>query len=1451
MATEQNNIHINSFTKGMNTDTSYDMIGNEQYVFGKNIRITANALLQGVIDSNCKEGIVTPVPDGQDGHGEAGMGEYKEVLAVASIGNIGAIIVNKETNWEIYRIDCSNDVLTFTKIFTSDKPTTKHRFSVILNKELEDCIKLYIADGEDEILTINIHSSKDEYNLSLSSVDDLINNMYYPVEQIMINQKISGTLKTGQVQYTYRFYNKYGISSKLAPLTSKIQVIDSSRAKENGNAEDTQTSVGFQLLIPTDDIARSLFNHIQVYRLEYVKPNTDSNIYLIYDAEMNAIDNIKLNDTGLDPIQELSIDEFSALNSMDIVPQCLEQNQGYLFAANINDKTMYRVPNSEFDPKAYQFNYYNKILLYEDSDTIYQNNPKSYNNVSEVEDGYDLNIYVDMTKEPSEFNMTSKCCQDKDGYLGGSGKNVSWRFITTHIQLDYASERLIPDYGKNSKCDIYYIKQRSNGELYEVKSSYDTDDVFSDHNICSPETLSYNDIFTSSSFRSLKRDEVYRYGIVLYDNYGRRSDVQWIADIRTPAQYEFSHVICSNDVYYAVPIGIQFDVKVPDGVSSYQIVRCAKTASYSRNLMQCAVTRPVKQILYSSSSTTRKYSPYYPTALLMASPQVVSSNQDWKKFVLTDDGIDFTTYSTDDYIFYKEGGLSSDATTDILGGTVSSSHSTSGNGYYDIRMFQAFGRDTDELVQLFSPEIQIQQEDAISKLTSFIAKLQIVQRAFGETVNQIDDVISTGLSYWYKDDDKELTMKHYIDKSFTMLSYNAKYLPYFVRSNTSGANTVVNKKTKYGNEQTASEYSSEADVNSNDKSTSSYLFKYFGITNGTDGHDSEIVDIKNVNNPTWEQGFSNIQLSGSSVISGVKQYKSFTTTVNTYEYVNWVCNGMYDLKLSSSLSAPLSDDKELCAILEGSTQREHEARGWFGPGPRCFIAKLNLQDDSYLKNVKQLFKNTGTSWADDSNLYPYIIIANITHTPVQYSGLTEEEKQYDVYYGFGDYCSDTSKPLNVFNGDTYIVPCEITSIYKSYDFNSFDTIPSTQIIYYIPLETPINTYFDYGMDYKNTQCKSVQLEPGEITGVTSQDRPEHQYNSVYSDNNISNDIFNVQTLEDSQQEYTQRIHYSELKTNGEMIDNWNNFKALDYIDADTRYGQITNLLTNKDILYFWQEQAFGKLSVNERSLVTDNNSNTIQLGQGGVLQRTDYINTRYGMRAGDYSAIAAEGSIYWIDIVNRAIAMSNGQSVINMGEQLNVQSYINQNIDESIPEIHYDLQNNELICKCLKGDQMVFNLKLNVATSVFNRKYEDIAMFNNVLYGIYQNNILKYNYLAGKDRYYDNGCAISFIINPSSSITKVFDDQEVTTLNRGVNPADYLDGKSYSFETNIIDLFTKNPDGYTDREGNIRYTLPRYGENNYGNRLRGKWLKVDIEDSKPKYECSISHVLTKFRQSFS
>ena len=74
-----------------------------------------------------------------------------------------------------------------------------------------------------------------------------------PKYPVWIDAIVDGSLKTSQVQYTYRYYDKFGITTQLAPLTNKIQVIDSNRAKETGNAQDTKTSIGLKLVIKGRD----------------------------------------------------------------------------------------------------------------------------------------------------------------------------------------------------------------------------------------------------------------------------------------------------------------------------------------------------------------------------------------------------------------------------------------------------------------------------------------------------------------------------------------------------------------------------------------------------------------------------------------------------------------------------------------------------------------------------------------------------------------------------------------------------------------------------------------------------------------------------------------------------------------------------------------------------------------------------------------------------------------------------------------------------------------------------------------------------------------------------------------------------------------------------------------------------------------------------------------------
>jgi hypothetical protein len=62
-----------------------------------------------------------------------------------------------------------------------------------------------------------------------------------------------------------------------------------------------------------------------------------------------------------------------------------------------------------------------------------------------------------------------------------------------------------------------------------------------------------------------------------------------------------------------------------------------------------------------------------------------------------------------------------------------------------------------------------------------------------------------------------------------------------------------------------------------------------------------------------------------------------------------------------------------------------------------------------------------------------------------------KSEEYEQYFGFGNYFNlkyngnelvteDNKRYLTVFDGDIYITPHEFTTMYKTYNFESVDTI---------------------------------------------------------------------------------------------------------------------------------------------------------------------------------------------------------------------------------------------------------------------------------------------------------------------------------------------------------------------------------------------------------------------------
>lgn len=1612
MATNQNNIHVNSFTKGMNSDTSVDMIGNDQYMFGMNIRITTNALLKAVADSNSREGIVAPVPAGKivDTEGMYDTSNYR-ILAVGSIENIGYVIIaddEKESAiWHIYKLifDEKNDIIHYSLQFTSNVTTNKKKFSTVIIKEAQDLIKIYIADGEHQIMQLNLID--DEYNNKISgNIDNIMSNRIFPGQKIQVLNVVSGQLPTSQVQYAYRLYKKHGVVSKLSPLTNKIQVIDKNKNKENGNAEDTKTSVGLQLRIPLERVSEtfndiySIFDSIQVFRLTYKKINQQADVDIIYDSNINDKD-VVIIDSGTTSLQTLSIDEFSALNKLVLIPQTIEKNQNYLFLGNVTDDTTLRMTEQDkesniygIDSIAYSHNQAGVFILY--SDQLYQDYMYC-TDISEIQPKYYINRSSDINKafDPGSNEGRGQFrTEDRHFYYGGAGKNVTYDIVTAKIPIDNVyiplqkstpnvveSENMVSDIKR-----LYHIK----GEDASGDSDYDdsisnTNEYLTQSGICCS-NLSYDDMITSSMFRSLRRDEVYRYGIVYYDKYGKRSNVQWIADIRTP-NLERSPNVYINSNGTNTDATTNYNTVVSTPIRTYNRLRCQTKPEFNITVDGRIYTRYLSadssvsvgsvmnirderflietistkmQTSYTISSITAVYkweidSQRSDVSYSLLSRLVSSNNEEYKINIIKKDlvigvesayelgskinitnpselylqiiylfertqyiykpsevgfreynssffgyeltfqlGYNINVYVSHDYDndIQQPNGISNGLIAQPLGIRFNVSIPETNNiKYFQIVRCEKSDNYSRILLQcaLSKP---IYQRYSTTNSNSESLKSPLYPQVFLSdfpiqvplylqndestyvTSYDLDNPVLLALSPFislYKED--ALQKLSYGDSKLRMVGYayesDLEDMSYVYSGHTEKQDVFTYENDDYGIGIMYTRW------NATGSGTDALEFKpngccvahYYNIENRSYDKNisfcSNIEDVAESNNIPPEDGFTNIQLSGSVITTGVQSYKSYTSIVKNDEYVNWVCNGMYNLRITEKQSQKYVTSKDLKVYTyddsdnKYSKERHRFSNGYIGPGPNCLLLKLNSKEDNffnYIASTKHGYVTTGCK------------IANVEHTAQQFAGITKNEHKLDVYYGFGNFFE--LKPDGngnvvgsgiVFDGDIYNLPCELPSLYKTYDFNSvYDSLPSTQIVNYVPLESTINTYFNYGMNYRNTQNSNMQIEPCSITGVSSQTRPSDQYNSIYSDNKSSNDVYFQDYEEDDVYTYNQRIFYSSIKTNGEQLESWTQYNALDYIDVDSSYGDITHLLTNKDVLYFWQTSAFGKLSVNERSLVTDNNNNTIQLGQGGVLQRSDYLDTLHGMRKEDHSAIGISTDVYWIDYYNKSIMKGSTNGVVNYGESLNVQNILND-MQEYTPMIHYDNQNQELLCKCLQdGKQLVFNIKVNIATSVYTRDYDDMILFNNVLYGLSKHEVRKHSFIKNENN--DNlefliPTILQFSVNSNASITKTFDNQQIVMLsyNNNENIAEtFAKDKLLQFDTNLdnssYDHDTKEI--ITDREGNIQYAIPRSNNSEYGNRLKGKWMKVTIEDENPKYNNTISHILTKFRQSF-
>lgn len=523
--------------------------------------------------------------------------------------------------------------------------------------------------------------------------------------------------------------------------------------------------------------------------------------------------------------------------------------------------------------------------------------------------------------------------------------------------------------------------------------------------------------------------------------------------------------------------------------------------------------------------------------------------------------------------------------------------------------------------------------------------------------------------------------------------------------------------------------------------------------------------------------------------------------------------------------------------------------------------------------VLKLDQDLNVSNSPNSNASSFCtaLIANIKQSGIPYGGNTYISRQNSIYQSCGCFTENMASPVFCYGGDTYL--CVLDYLNTSIIQEKNDSWKAHEnrlcCVCYIPLESQANLNLRSDDSYHRTVSGSigqnyVQNEPIVFPDGYVQDKPYYEYNPVYSSVSGSKQYIAKGIYAEDNQISNNRIVVSEMKTNNEITDSWTKFKFANYLDVDSQYGQITNLKTFNNKLYFWQDNAVGIASVNERSLITDNNMAELTLGTGGILTRFDYVATLNGSSiVNDKSIVNSASTIYWYDFDKNEICAMNSQGLQPISKLKSVQSYLNtlsrSAKDNSVS--FYDKKYNEVWFR-IYDKSLIYNEQLQVFTSFYTHNPNWFFPFSDKLVTIKDNNMyyLHNIYEVNSDLKEERVSKIEFVVNKDISNTKVFDNVIFT--------ADLLDNqhtvpeivKDIIFKTKTQETSPIQYNNIEIREDNYRFSIPREKVDNndlsqltsqsYLGRMRGKYLICNYTfDCNNNREFKLPYIKTTYRYS--
>jgi hypothetical protein len=1316
--------------------------------------------------------------------------EYAKIIGYTNIKDtlilftIIKAAINPDEFGGIFKVDLTEPELTPITIYL-DSPFTPnqtlnfnedHPIQAIGRYENENIQRIYWTDNFNPVRTANILDP----NLQTLSTDDLELSPQVTFSTPILDKVMQGgELNSGMYQYCYRLRNQEGAETRFSPPTNFIHV-------SNGSAywdyqEDPENQNEYNGTTPGEDSEKKVlldfegldtdYDFIEIVAIYKSTGEGVTSAAIIGTASMNSNGICTFIHTTNAKDIPISFEEVTAFTQAFNKAATLEAKDNRLFLGNLELTT----DDLEFDATAKRYKITSEVTRYPykvSPTTVYTNDINPLNNYDDIEEVPNSDLYR---------------YQSDGRTLGGEGTHIEYRFT------------------KKVLAGNTTLASSNPGKVTgSLKTSLSPGD--------------YKDPFNVENFVGYRRDEIYRFGIVLYDLKGNPGFVNWIGDIRFPAisdvdwegksnlyTWALTATIANSDVDYYNPsihssgAALVFNYEEDDHNDMTDFSGVLNPTTSINNggaLMSQDLDNGWDRVSYglhyfghenvfNNTDNSPKGSPYNTLFAL---------------------GIEFRLKSLPEELEGKVSGYSivrvkrEDNDKSIEGSGIISSWAH----------------------RFTSPPVIGTVDVGASDIEEFVfgRERSMVHTSWGDMSGNSSKKVA-------------LFGDPHHDKVFI-------HSPDFAFSNNYPSSTDNFLKVETG-------------------LIGSFQFEYTT--------DNVYVEKTFVSTKTHLT-----QIYGQPVNS---QYTTQTSAATLFP--ERIFNIAYSNKISAgghlsnvALGSGFDDEDPpyvgVFNLLYRGDWTDSTAVQVAGVGEECLFARLEIgmHYGSFVPNRLEFIQDgtlTEVSMRGNRSDKLYVSVKKRGVSEYRYGGSDETARAQNVYISTGHFAPLESDNgwQSVWGGDTYVAMYDEESSRRP---NGNEGLHETSVgrqrsmSYIFPVETDFNITLRSGWHYANKT---------DFTADT--DTPLNQFilPDCYSTENdlvtfVPKPIgFTSSTI------FPSRVAFSHAKSNGALIDGWRKFSLYDYVDIDGNNGGINSLNLLNDFMFYIQDTAVGILSINPVSTVLDESGASIVLGSGkNVIQDFKDLNAFAGVHK-FISTVVGKTGLFWIDRNSKILYKVSPKGVVPISEVKGLKSWFSTNIKkDSYITAGYDSLNNEVLFSVNDSHTIVYNEMLDAFTSIYTFNTPLFINLKNRLFSVTPDSSEMYEHGIGDyATWYESNdnVKLEFIVNKNPLYPKAFDsvtwsvnnsDGMYLDINNDFNIARFRVNSPNTLITEVISdysidgVLTPVSEEYSMREGMSVLHVPR----NNDERMRGTYMKVQLEStSRPEDKIALNYVKTLFRIS--